>query len=148
MKTFYFSLAIVLLDQITKQFAIRFLELPSWLVFEKIGLRINFNDALVFSLPVSGWWAVALSGFVFLGLLWWYIKHRNPEPMHAVAFGLIFGGAFSNLFDRFFRGSVIDFIQVFWWPTFNVADTAITIGLLLLIVFSSRVFSSPRNHGL
>lgn len=70
-----------------------------------------------------------------------------PPGLTAVAVGLVFGGALGNLGDRLFRapgpfrGHVVDFIDLRWWPVFNVADSCIVVGALLLIFASSR----PRH---
>jgi signal peptidase II len=69
---------------------------------------------------------------------------RSTSPVYPYAVGLIIGGAVGNLLDRLFRapgwlrGGVIDFIDVQWWPIFNVADIAVTVGGALLIVSSLR----------
>ena len=76
-----------------------------------------------------------------------HARFGSPEPFPpgAVAAGLITGGALGNLVDRAFRGdegflhgSVVDFIDVRFWPVFNVADSAVCIGAVLLVVFSLR----------
>lgn len=59
-------------------------------------------------------------------------------PGSGLAIGLILGGALGNLFDRAVRGSVVDFIDLPHWPTFNIADIAITVGVVLLILGSLR----------
>jgi len=56
----------------------------------------------------------------------------------SVAIGLVLGGALGNLADRVFRGHVVDFIAVPHWPTFNLADAAITVGVVLLLIGSLR----------
>jgi signal peptidase II len=70
--------------------------------------------------------------------------HRN-ERLLAIALALILGGAIGNLIDRIFFGYVIDFIQVYYaswyWPAFNIADSAITVGATLLVV---STFVAPR----
>ena len=64
------------------------------------------------------------------------------RPLVAVALGLVLGGALGNLADRLFRspglfrGPVVDFVDLRWWPVFNLADAAITVGCLVLLVLS------------
>ncbi len=84
--------------------------------------------------------AVAVLGAV--AVLIWRLP-RNPTPSHRwfpFALGLIFGGAAGNLYDRIVHGSVTDFLDVYvgdWhWPAFNIADSAITIGAVLLLMES------------
>jgi len=68
----------------------------------------------------------------------------------AVGFGLVLGGALGNLADRIFRaprflhGEVVDFVSVGAWPTFNVADSAITVGAILVIWFAWRAEREPE----
>ena len=65
-----------------------------------------------------------------------------------MALGLLLGGALGNLTDRLFRGhhgAVVDFITLTHWPTFNVADSSITIGAVLVIVFSLRRTKSAEE---
>ena len=74
-----------------------------------------------------------------------FVLGRSVDrPSMAVALGLVLGGALGNLGDRLFRspgfgrGSVIDFVDLRWWPVFNVADAAITCGCVVLILLSFR----------
>lgn len=67
---------------------------------------------------------------VFIVVVW-----RTPSRMVAVAGGLVAGGSMGNLVDRILRGTVVDFVDFRFWPAFNVADSAITIGAVLLIMF-------------
>jgi signal peptidase II len=73
---------------------------------------------------------------------------RSPPPLTGVAASLVSAGALGNLIDRLFRGpvgrgTVVDFVDLSFWPAFNVADSAITIGALLLMWASLR----ERPHG-
>jgi signal peptidase II len=68
----------------------------------------------------------------------------------AIALGLVLGGALGNLADRLIRGhggAVIDFIDFQWWPVFNVADMAITIGAVLLVIAGFREGEAPTGAG-
>jgi signal peptidase II len=77
-------------------------------------------------------------------LLW---KNGNAMNATAVALSLVFGGALGNLWDRIANGRVIDFLDVYWgshhWPAFNIADSAIVIGALLLL---SEIFLTPQEE--
>jgi signal peptidase II len=77
----------------------------------------------------------ALVGVVAFAL----VVVRNPEPVTAIGAGLVAGGAAGNLIDRLFRpGGVVDFVDFRFWPAFNVADSAITIGAILLLLTGFR----------
>jgi len=94
---------------------------------------------------------------VALGFLWWVFCSASPtDRWRHFAVGLLFAGALGNLYDRLFRqGKVVDFIEVdlhVWpanpWPTFNVADILLCIGvgmLLLALWTGRRVVSTPRG---
>jgi len=69
-----------------------------------------------------------------IGLIIFYLDKFPKNKYHMVAVGLILGGTLGNLVDRVFRGHVIDFIDLTFWPVFNVADSAISIGAVMLIL--------------
>lgn len=80
---------------------------------------------------------IAVSVLAILGILWFLKQRQDVQRLGNLGLALIFGGALGNLIDRVRMGEVIDFIDVFWkqhhWPAFNVADSAITVGVFLLI---------------
>ena len=75
-------------------------------------------------------------------LIWSYAREGWHDRTVVLAFGLILGGALGNLLDRFRLGEVVDFIDVYWaqyhWPSFNVADMAITVGAVTLFIGMAR----------
>ncbi len=81
---------------------------------------------------------ITVSMIAMLGILWYIKRIRDDQKLARYALSLIFSGAFGNLIDRIRLGEVIDFLDVFWqryhWPAFNVADSAITIGVTLLFI--------------
>lgn len=85
------------------------------------------------------WFFVVLGLSVGLLILFWLLRLRVPQQRMLVAgLALILGGAIGNVIDRLIYGHVVDFIHVhygtLYWPAFNVADSAITIGAILLII--------------
>ena len=107
-----------------------------------LDLRLAYNRGVAFSLfagapPVL---MIALTGVVtvVLGLMAW----RGASP--AVPAGLMLGGAVANLVDRLIGGSVIDVLHTGWWPTFNLADSFITVGAGLLLLSSLRPESDEQ----
>jgi signal peptidase II len=72
---------------------------------------------------------------IIIILLYYYHHHKTEEEIPGVFFALVLGGAFGNLIDRIIFGSVTDFISFSFWPAFNVADGAITLGVISLILF-------------
>jgi signal peptidase II len=88
-------------------------------------------------------WVLSLVGLIALGLIAW-LFHRTPAKDRGLlaALALVMGGAVGNLFDRVASGAVTDFIAVYLgsyrWPDFNVADSAISVGLVFILVDSFR----------
>ena len=135
---------VVVLDQITKAAALAHLILGHPLVLAErwLSLTLVMNPGLAFGLlgtiePAWRWVVAALSIVALLVLARVALR---VLPMGGVAgvvaIGLIFGGAVGNLIDRARFGAVVDFVDVHWhgwhWPAFNVADSAISIGVALL----------------
>jgi signal peptidase II len=138
----------LLLDQLTKQLIAQRLSL-----FESIEVIPGFfnltyvtNRGAAFSIlaDVDSWWrhpffilvgVAALSGLTLL-----YFRMRREAPVQSIGLALIAGGALGNLIDRIRVGAVIDFIDVHWsgyhWPAFNIADSAICIGVGIFLIFS------------
>ncbi len=79
---------------------------------------------------------------VAIGLVTYVVTHRNDLPTDAVL-GLILGGTVGNGFDRVLYGTVTDFITVHWFPVFNVADSAVSIGVVLLAL--GYLIRKPRT---
>ncbi len=137
-------------DQLTKWWAVS--ELGDGRTIDLIGsLRLNlvYNTGSAFSIGASlGPWIglAAVAAVVAIGVL----GHRAPSLPIAAALGLVLGGALGNLGDRLFRdadgllgGRVVDFVDLQWWPVFNVADSAIVLGGLALLVLSTRSGPQP-----
>ncbi|MGD9108674.1 MAG: signal peptidase II [Gammaproteobacteria bacterium] len=140
----WLSFIIVILDQWTKFLVIKHLPLNDpYAVIPFFNLTLTFNTGTAFSFlsSASGWqvWLlVGLAIMVCLLILVWLGKISRHAHWLAASLALIFGGALGNLIDRFHYGYVIDFIDLHvknWhYPTFNVADTAICIGIIMLII--------------
>jgi len=132
---------VVIFDQLTKAWALRALEDgPVHLVWT-LRLNLAFNSGAAFGLgrglaPVLAPLAILL----VLALLGFGRSAVTTRP-GAVALGLVLGGALGNLTDRLFGdhgGAVVDFIDLQWWPVFNLADTAITSGVVVLLMSGWR----------
>ena len=83
---------------------------------------------------------ITISSIATLAILWYVWKITSEKPWQLLALGLIFSGALGNLIDRIRFGEVIDFIDVHWynhhWPAFNVADSAICVGVAIMLICS------------
>lgn len=122
-------------DQVTKSLAVAHLHQPVHLV-GPFGLALTFNSGAAFSL-FSGAAPVIAPLAAVLVVVLVFAAWRSRAPGISVGLGMILGGALSNLADRAFRGhggAVVDFITLTHWPTFNVADAAITLGAVLVVV--------------
>ena len=76
----------------------------------------------------------AFASAVLIGFFLWYRSTGSAGMTTHIAFGLILGGAIGNIADRMRLSYVVDFIDFRWWPVFNVADSAISIGVILLLI--------------
>ncbi len=138
------SVVLVLLDQGTKYLAERYLEYAeaySLLPVFDFTLVYNRGAAFSFLADAGGWqrWFFALlATAVSLALIVWIKRLRRDETLLAIALAMILGGALGNLYDRVALGYVIDFISVhykhYYFPAFNLADSAISVGAALLIL--------------
>jgi len=124
------AIAVVAADQATKSWAVHRLARGPIHVVWKLDLELTYNSGGAFSFARG--WAPVIAGvavFVVL-LLLGAARHVQSTPL-ALALGLVVGGALGNLTDRIVRsnrGSVIDFVALHFWPTFNVADACIVVG--------------------
>lgn len=153
----WLSLLVVGLDAGTKWVASHFLQYatPVELTgFFNLTLLHNHGAAFSFLANADGWqrWGFAVLAFIVaLGLMAWLLRIPRALPGVAVrrgvgvvkvAIALIIGGAVGNLIDRLTLGYVVDFLDFHWhayhWPAFNVADSAIVVGVVLLILFELR----------
>lgn len=131
---------VVAADQLTKTWALGALdEGPRHLVWT-LQLSLSFNSGAAFGLG-KGMAPLLLAGGVLVLLFLARYSRHLTGTLPTVALALIVGGAAGNLSDRLFRGhggSVVDFIDLQWWPIFNLADVAIVSGATLLILTSGR----------
>jgi signal peptidase II len=135
---------ILVLDQLTKLVALRKLVLgmPVPVVDGFFSLTLVMNPGLAFGMLAgvpTGWrWVVALFSLIAMAVLFVLAARLLPTGgwVTVLALGLIFGGAVANLIDRARFGAVVDFLDFYWrgyhWPAFNVADSAISVGVTLL----------------
>lgn len=143
----WISVTIFVLDQATKQFISANLQYgESRFIFSWFNLVLAHNTGAAFSfLANAGGWQreffIVLTLTISLVLIW-MLRSNHTNRVLAIALSLVIGGAFGNLYDRVLYGHVVDFIQWhlagYYWPAFNVADSAICIGAGLLIFDSFR----------
>jgi signal peptidase II len=130
----------VIADQVTKQLALDRLESPVDLIEGLVTLRLTFNPGGAFGLfsGASGFFLVA-SIVIIAIIVVWAGKLDNGRGVFPL--GLVLGGGIGNLLDRAVRdlgGRVVDFIDLHYWPVFNLADSAIVLGVLTILWTSFR----------
>jgi len=144
---------VVVVDQLSKQW-VRSHLLPGESLPEVGFLRLThvLNTGSAFGLFANQAFLlslVAIVGLVVILLFYRYLSRYNI--LGSLALGLVFGGAVGNLIDRLSLGYVTDFIYVrlwhdFYWPAFNVADSAITVGVIALICFIFVGLKKENGH--
>ena len=137
------ALAVILLDQLTKTLISSSFQLnDSHTVTPFFNLVRAHNTGAAFSFlaGADGWqrWFFIGLGAVAAVFIVWLLARHGGQRMFGWALALILGGALGNVIDRLLHGHVVDFLQVHWggayFPSFNVADSAITIGAMLLVL--------------
>ena len=144
LKWLWLTLLVIVLDQGSKLLADQMLEYYQAVpVMPFFNLTLSYNAGAAFSFlsDAGGWqrWFFILLALVVSTVLFvWLQRLDNGQRMLAVALALVLGGAVGNLIDRIAYGHVIDFIDVYYqqwhWPIFNIADSAITVGVVILII--------------
>lgn len=107
-------------------------------VLGPLDLTLSHNRGVAFGLASGGGAGLVLLTAVALGVVGVLFARNPTRPGIWVAVGLLAGGALGNLADRIREGSVTDYVDLASWPTFNLADVAITAGVLLLVLTYSR----------
>ena len=155
LKWIWLALVVVVLDQLTKYIASTSLEM-----FQPVAVMPMFNWTLMhntgaafsFLADAGGWqrWFFAVIAVVVsVVIVLWIKRLEQHEKWQAIALALILGGAIGNVIDRVWLGYVVDFIQVYYqqwyWPAFNVADSAISIGVAMIIIDSIREYRAEKK---
>jgi signal peptidase II len=144
----WLSALVVALDQGTKWMAEAALDpyLPVPLV-PSFNLTLMYNEGAAFSFLAGAggwqrWFFAGLATLITIALGVWLHRLKATERVTAIGIGLVMGGAVGNLIDRMLTGRVVDFIDVYYagwhWPAFNLADSAISVGVALLLIATLR----------
>lgn len=149
------ALLVVILDQASKWFVLENLNYGQPVeVTSYFQLLLVFNPGAAFSFLAtqSGWqrWFFVVLAVIICGWLLALLRRHQMERALPLAFSLIIGGAIGNVIDRIVYGAVVDFLYFhvgrFGWPAFNVADAAITLGVILMLWSQLRPQPGPREE--
>ncbi len=150
----WLSAVVIALDLLTKWIVegrlIIYQQVP--VIENMFAITLAYNPGAAFSFLADAggwqrWFFIAVAVGVSIMLLVWLARLPRQKWLEAVALSLVLGGALGNLYDRIVHGHVVDFILVHWhdswyFPAFNIADSAITVGAVLLIL---DMFRSPAK---
>ena len=125
---------------------------PKKVIGSILQFKLAFNSGAAFSLASSG--TIFLSSFsIIVAATIFYFGRKVRSTPWAIALGLVLGGIFGNLTDRIFRspgglqGEVVDWIQIPHWPIFNIADTAVVCGAILITILNLKNIEFSKNEG-
>jgi signal peptidase II len=140
------ALAALIADQLTKQVVVRQLEFgESMDVIGPLSIHHVRNSGIAFGLFST--WASAVTVLTALAVLWmvgYFARSGARHPVLPVALGLLIGGSAGNLVDRLRLGHVTDFLDLSYWPAFNLADTFIVVGVAILLAAIVAAERQPR----
>jgi signal peptidase II len=130
------SVAAIVGDQVTKHLVTSRLGLyDSVTVVGPLHITHVQNSGIAFGFFPSATTLVTALTVIALGwMLWFFARSGARHPVLPTAFGLLIGGSLSNLFDRVWLGHVTDFLDLGWWPAFNLADSFIVLGVGTLVL--------------
>lgn len=148
MRVFATTIAVVLVDQLSKIMIRQYMELHQSINVIGNFFRLTYveNDGIAFGIPVGDWLPVisgmsVIATFVIAYLMY---KERNNHLAIRIALATILGGAIGNLIDRLFAGKVIDFLDFgigqYRFYIFNVADSAVTVGVALFLIYTTFIY--------
>lgn len=143
-KYYLVAVVLVVLDQWTKWIVVRDMELGERisLVDPYLGILSHRNRGAAWGMLEGQMWLFfIITTIVIVGILYYFHKHAQNQPLFQLGLMVLLGGAIGNFIDRLFRGEVVDFIDVlipvinYEFPIFNVADAALTVGVVIIFIF-------------
>jgi len=131
---------LTVIDQITKTLALKYFQTPITIIENFFLFTYSENEGIAFGISFP---KILLIIFIIILLVLVYYLGKKElnlnKTLSQISISLIIAGGFSNLIDRLVHGFVIDFISIWIWPTFNIADIYITVGVLLILVFYGKI---------
>jgi len=155
LRLLWLSGLVVVLDQLSKFWIMaRFEEFEVLTVWPVFNLTLVYNTGAAFSFLSNAdgwqrWFFVGIALIVSLVMVVWLGRLQPRERLTGLGLALVIGGAVGNLIDRIWLGKVVDFLQWHWqdwyFPSFNIADSAITVGVILLLI-EGLFFADQRDE--
>jgi signal peptidase II len=143
------TILVVAVDRVTKIFVDRRFGVgygPRQIVDHLLFLQVTRNAGAAFGIFqnfTAGF--LAISAVVMVAILIYYWRLPPRDWTARLGLSLVFGGALSNAYDRAVQGSVIDFIKLPYWPIFNVADSAVSVGVVVLLIGTFLANRQPQR---
>jgi signal peptidase II len=140
------AVAAVLADQVTKHVVVSSLALDEEVhVIGPLSIHHVQNSGIAFGLFASATALVTIvTAAAVVWMVWFFARSGSRHPVLPAALGLLIGGSLSNLVDRIRLGHVTDFIDFRYWPAFNLADSFICIGVVMLLAALFAADKAPR----
>ena len=155
LKWIWLAVVVIILDQLSKYIASASLEMHQPIaVMPMFNWTLMHNPGAAFSFLADAggwqrWFFAVIAVVVSIVIVFWIKRLEQHEKWQAIALALILGGALGNVIDRIWLGYVVDFIQVYYqqwyWPAFNIADSAISIGVVMIIIDSVREYRAEKQ---
>lgn len=152
MNVLWLTAGIFFLDQVTKYAVKNSLSLYQSIPVIPDFFHLTFvtNDGIAFGINVPGGFIIfkVMHALMTIGLIWYIWKEKESHIVVRISLSLILAGALGNLYDRLLFGKVVDFLDFmigdFHWYIFNIADSAVTVGMILYIYYSFIIEKNNR----
>lgn len=130
----FFVFVLFILDQVSKFYSLK-IEQDIVLIPKIFSFVLVKNTGAAFGLFQNSNLILTIVGIIIVSIVIWNFKDLNKNKYNSVFSILILAGAFGNLFDRIFRGYVVDMVSVGFWPVFNLADSYICVGVIGVLIY-------------
>ncbi len=131
--------SIVFFDQVLKFIAKKYFLQPI-ILNTFIALRYQENSGMAFGIVFPQPWLLFLNVIMLVFIGFFGFRSLNLAKKEAwLIFSFVLGGGLGNLLDRLFKGYVVDYLSIGWWPTFNLADAFLSLGIFLIVVFYDKI---------
>lgn len=139
---------LIILDLLTKWAAYVWLKESKIILPDVLELKLSQNPGVAFSIPIPNTIMIWVTPFLLVAIIWLIVRSCNLQDRIAkTALMLLIAGGLGNFLNRIWHGAVVDFIDFSFWPSFNLADIYLTVGVFLLIAFYGKITIKPYGAG-